>query len=314
MRSDKQGKKTIPRTYKRLGVSNPMDEKKFEELMDKWASHEMKTAPDISPTAEVYQKLKDKQKKPRFAVFPRPLRWAAAGIAAAIIILLVVLLPPEELGPQVGLREGFVAQDLLEEEAAIAAQAPKEVGVPRAAAKDEAIDIEKREKRSQIISEQYVIQYQRHGSESIEGLDIRAPKDKVLSLSSEDNYRLLLELAQERYIYIYQLSAEKTLTRLFPNQLYHPLNNPLQLGQKYILPSPPNWFYAQEAQGEVVIYIIASNEPQQEWDDLYAQYESTEKKKMKKEILSCLIHAFTAIGKLPAKEAELLSYTFQSQR
>lgn len=291
-----------------------MDEKKFEELMDKWASYEMSTAPEIRPAPKVYQKLEAKQKKPRFVLFSWPVRLAAAGIAAAVIILLIVLRPSEEIGPQVGLRKGFVAQVLPEEETVIATQALKEAGAPRAAAKDEAIDIEKREKKSQMVSEQYMFQYQRHGTESIEGLDIRPPKDKVLTLSSEDNYRLLLELARERYIYIYQLSAEKTLIRLFPNQLYHPLNNPLQLGQKYILPSPPNWFYVEEAQGEVIIYVIASNESKQEWDDLYAQYESTEKKKRKKEILSRLVREFTAAGKLPAKEAELLVFMFQSQR
>ncbi len=282
--------------------------------MDKWASHEMHAAPEISPAPKVYQRLKDKQKKSRFVLFSWPVRLAAAGIAASVIILLIVLKPSEKLGPPVGLRKGFVAQVLLEEEAAITAQAPKEAKAPRAAARDAAKDIEKREKKSQIVNEQYVFQYQKHGSESIEGLDIRAPKDRIFTLSSEDNYRLFLELAQERYIYIYQLSAEKSLTRLFPNQLYHPMNNPLQLGQKYILPSPPNWFYVEEAQGEVVVYIIASDKPKQEWDDLYAQYENTEKKKMKKEILSRLISEFIAIGKLPEKEAKLLVYTFQGQR
>lgn len=291
-----------------------MDEKKFEELMDKWASQEMRAAPEIHPTAKVYQKLKDKQKKPRFVLFSRPVRFAAAGIAAAVIILLIVLQPTEELGPSVGLREGFLDRVLLEEEATIAAQAPKEARAPRAAARDAAKVMEKKEKKPQVISEQYVIQYQRHGSESIEGLDIRAPKDEILTLSSEDNYRLLLELSRKRYVYIYQLSAEKSLIRLFPNPLYQPMSNPLQLGQKYIFPSPPNWFYVERAEGEVVVYIIASDEPQQEWDNLYAQYESTEKKKMKKEILGRLVNEFTAIGKLPEKEAELLVYAFQSQR
>lgn len=291
-----------------------MDEKKFEELMDKWASHEMHAAPEIHPAPKVYQRLEDKQKKPRFVLFSWPVRLAAAGIAAAVIILLVILRPTEEIGPRVGLRKGFVAQVLPEEEAMIAAQALKEAAAPRAAAKDEARDIEKREKKSQVVSEQVVFQYQRHGSESIEGLDIGPPEDKVLTLSSEDNYRLLLEFAQERYVYIYQLSAEKNLTRLFPNQLYHPVNNPLQLGQKYILPPPPNWFYVEDGQGDVIVYIIAVSEPKQEWDGLYTQYESTEKKKMKKEIMSRLVNEFKAVGKLPVEEAELLVFTFQNRR
>lgn len=291
-----------------------MDEKKFEELMDKWASHEMRAAPEISPTAKVYQKLKVKQKKPRFLIFSWPVRLAAAGIAATIIILLIVLQLPEEFRPSVGLREGFVDRVLLEEEAMIVAQAPKEVEVPRAAAKDEAKVAERREKKSQILSEKYVFQYQRHGSESFEELDIRAPEDKPLTLSSEDNYRLFLEVAQERFVTVYQMGADQSLLRLFPNPEYLPVKNPLRPGQPYILPSPPNWFYVKDAQGEVIIYLIASEEPQQEWDDLYAQYEMTEKKKMKEEILSRLVNEFTSLGKLPAKEARLLVYTFQSQR
>jgi len=296
-----------------LEVNDPMDEKKFEDLMDKWASHEMSAAPEIHPTAKVYQKLKDKHKKPRFLIFSWPVRLAAAGIAAAVIILLIVLQPPEELGPSVGLREGFVAQVLLEEEAMIAAQAPKEVKAPRAAAKDAAKVIDKREKKSQIVSEKYVFQYQRHGSESIEGLDIRAPKDKILTLSSEDNYRLLLELAQERYVYVYQTGDNQSLSRLFPNPEYQPAQNPLQSGQTFIFPTPPNWFYVQEVEAEVVVYIIASDEPKQEWDDLYTQYEITKKKKMKKEILSRMIDEFSAIEKKPDKEATLLVYKFQNQ-
>jgi hypothetical protein len=295
-----------------------MDKKKFDELMDKWASHEMNSAPEINPTAEVYQRLKDRQKKPRFTLVPWPVRWAAAGIAAVVILLFIVLQPAEEIGPLVGLRKGFIgekgegterAQVLNEVEVPREEEAPRVAKAPRTAAKD----LAKREKKSQVVSEQYVFQYHRPGTQMVEELDIRAPQDKIISLSSEDNYRFVLELAQERYVYVYLIGDDQSLIRLFPNPEYQPAQNPLQSGKTYIFPAPPNWFFVQEAEGEVALYVIASDRPQPEWDDWYARYEGMDKKKDKREILSQQTDAFTSIEKMPEKEARVFVFRFQIQ-
>ena len=295
-----------------------MDEEKFKQLMEKWASHEMNTAPEIHPTAEVYQKLKDREKKPGFVLISWPVRWAAAGIAAAVIILFIVLQPSEERGPLVGLRRGFVAekaekgeptQGLNELKVPREEKVPEVAKAPPAAAKA----LAKREKKAQIVSEQYVFQYQHPGTQAIEDLDIKSPQDKVITLSSEDNYRLVLELTRERYVSIYQTGGSKSLIRLFPNPEYQSVQNPLRPGKTYIFPALPNWFYLQEPEGEVSIHIITSDQPQSELNDLYARYQDTEKKKEKKEILLRFTDAFTSIKELPEKEARLLVFRFQTQ-
>jgi hypothetical protein len=295
-----------------------MDKKKFDELMDKWASHEMKAAPEISPSPEVYQKLKDKQKKTGFASISWPVRWAAAGIAAVVIILFIVLQPSEEIGPLVGLRKGFIgekgegverAKVLNEVEVPREEEAPTIAQAPRAAAKDKA----KREKKSQVVSERYVFQYQHPETQAVEELDIRAPQDETITLSSEDNYRLVLELAQERYVYVYLIGDDQSLIRLFPNPEYQPAQNPLQSGKTYIFPAPPNWFFVQEAGGEATLYVIASDQPQPEWDDLYTRYEGVDKKKEKKEILLQQTDAFSSIKKMPRRDISVFPFKFYSQ-
>lgn len=295
-----------------------MDEEKFKQLMDKWASHEMNAAPEIHPSAEVYQKLKDREKKPGFAAISWPVRWAAAGIAAAVIILFIVLQPSEERGPLVGLRRGFGAETTEKGEQAQAfnelkvpreEEAPKIAKAPRAAAKAMA----KREKKPQIVTEQSIFQYQHPGTQTIQDLDISVSQDKVIALSPEDNYRLVLELARERYVSIYQTGGSESLVRIFPNPEYQSAQNPLQPGKTYIFPEPPNWFYVQEHEGEATIHIIASDQPQSELDELYARYQDTEKKKEKKEILLRLTDAFTSIQEMPREDLLIHRLKFYNQ-
>ncbi len=308
-----------------------MDKKKFDKIMEEWAAHYMGAAPDLEPSPEVYQKLEEKKKKPRFVLFSWPVRLAAAGIAAAFIILLVVIQPPKKVEPFLGLRKGIVAEkvqvldeaeaeeqaeEVIEPEKAkrvekekegkkeeksvkiehdlppaktmvvekmekpkiadkeILAQ-PKEVAArPRMEVKPEKKDVRLEVKRSQMVPELIEFQYQPKGSEAIERLDISAPQDEIMSLSSEDNYRLILQLPLERYVYVFQVGADEQLIRLFPNREYNPVQNPLQAGKTIIIPLPPNWFYVEKGTGEVLIYVVTSAEPLQDWDEIYAKIAS----------------------------------------
>jgi len=69
-----------------------MKEKKFEEIMDNWASQEKESAPQLHPTKEMYQMVKAKKRKVFFPVFAR---WATVGIAAAVIIVVGTFLYPD---------------------------------------------------------------------------------------------------------------------------------------------------------------------------------------------------------------------------
>jgi len=294
--------------------------------MDEWAAHYMEAAPDLEPSPEVYQKLEEKKKKPRFALFSWPVRLAAAGIAAALIILVIVMQPPKEVGPFVGLRKGTVTEraqilgeaeteeqteDVVEPEKAKRIEKEEEgkkeekakiaeydetpaktkvaekMDEPKAADKEALAQLKEVAARprmeitavapaapAQIVPEQIVFQYQPKGSESIMGLDISSPQDEIMSLSSEDNYRLILQLPQERYVYVFQAGANKQLTRLFPNTEYNPVQNPLQAGKTIIIPSPPNWLYMEKGMGEMLIYVVTSAVPLQDWDEIYAKITS----------------------------------------
>jgi hypothetical protein len=343
-----------------------MDKKKFDEIMDEWAAQAMDAAPDLEPSPEVYQKLEEKKKKPRFALFSWPVRMAAAGIAAALIILVIVMQPPKEAGPFVGLRKGTVigkaelresrdrmqvlgeeekeeppekagkverakiqkkveegakeegiektehekppAKLKIKEKMEIADEAdkeavvqPKEVAArPRMEKKPEKKETGNEVKKSQIaaaapaapaqiLSERIEFQYQPKGSEAIEMLDIGSPREEIIPLSSEDNYRLTLLLPQERYVYVYQAGVDKQIIQLFPNAEFSPAQNPLQAGKTIIIPLPPNWFYVEKDSGEVQIYVVTSPAPLNNWDEIYAEYSRSAKATERKIIATGLL-------------------------
>jgi hypothetical protein len=391
--------------------NEPMDKRKFGESMDKWLSQEMKAAPEISPTEEVYEKLLSKQKRTRFAFFTWPLRLAAAGLAAALIVLVIVLQPPKELEPIVGLRKGFIEEKVEEEakrdkmqqvlgetvkeekavkveeerktDAAVKAEgetrsagpeegkkeekvgikermekvAPAERAVKTQAAKSKAIeetekhkeadrevlvkpmevaarpkaeeklaekDVQNEARISQaapaapaiqehLMPERIEFQYQPKGSESIQGLDVRTHRDEVITLSPEDDYRLFLQLSRERYVYIFQVSADQRLIRLFPNPAYHPEQNPLQPGKVYIVPLPPDWFYVERAEGEETVCVVTASQPKQEWDELYTKYESLDKTEEKKIIVSGILDEFKALEESPTEETAVYVFKFRSR-
>jgi len=67
-----------------------MKDDEFENIMDIWASYEIKSAPQLHPTQEMYQMVEAKKRK---VIFPFYIRWALVGIVAASIMLLAILRP-----------------------------------------------------------------------------------------------------------------------------------------------------------------------------------------------------------------------------
>jgi hypothetical protein len=344
-----------------MDVSDKMDKKKFDKIMDEWLAQEMEAVPDLKPSPEVYQKLEDKEKRRKVSFFSWPVRLAAAGIAATLITLVIVFQPPKEVEPFLGLREGAV-EELAEQEVSLdrvqargeaeteepaekvikpetakiqkrveegakqegkeeiefeeppektktkdevikAKEADKEAFVqPKevAARRRMELEPEKKEVKSlvktsriaavapaapaQILTERVEFQFQPKGSEHIVDRDIDSLLDEIISLSSEDNYRLVLQLPQERYVYVYQVGADKQLIRLFPNTEFNPAQNPIQAGKTIFIPIPPHWFFVEEDAGEVFVYVVTSAEPLKNWDGHYAEYSQARSIKNKREI------------------------------
>jgi cytoskeletal protein RodZ len=142
---------------------------------------------------------------------------------------------------------------------------------------------------TQMAVERMEFHYQPAGSDAVERLDIDSLQDEIVSLSSEDNYRLVLQLPQVRYAYVFQIGADKQVIRLFPNTEYNPAQNPLQPGKPILIPMPPNWFYVEKDSGDVSIFVVTSAEPLQDWDELYTEYSRAGNRRKKQEISTKLL-------------------------
>jgi hypothetical protein len=126
------------------------------------------------------------------------------------------------------------------------------------------------------VSERMEFQYQPGGSGALQILDMKASMDEAVSLSSEDNYRLMLQFPQERYVYVFQVVAGTQAVRLFPNAEFSPSQNPFRSGERIIIPTPPDWFFVEKDAGEVAIYVVTSRGPLQGWGEPHAAEELLE--------------------------------------
>lgn len=255
-----------------------MGDNDFEQVMDTWADHETESTPDMHPTAEMYRLVRaSRQREP-----VRRGRWALAGaVVAGLIVLAVAAMllfpgaPRDQQVAFVGQRTGYDV----------------EKGGTR---KGPVATPDKSRGKGPAFFEQLVFQYQREGARFVESIDLQAPQDGPLSLTSADNYRLLLAPAGECYVYVFQLTASDGLTNLFPNETYSADRNPLQQAQAYSFPSEPNWFYLGETKGQERLYVVAALQPLQDLLDLNAQYEQAGDASARQAILVSLV------GKLDA--------------
>ncbi|MBM3240285.1 DUF4384 domain-containing protein [Candidatus Poribacteria bacterium] len=255
-----------------------MKDEEFEKIMDVWASYEIKSAPQLHPTEKMYQMVEAKKRK---VIFPIYVRWALAGIAAASIILLAILHPAifrpagmEE--PSVGQRRGLVS------EKGVTTKGPLTPGG-------------RGPKKGPVFFNQLIFHYQKQDSRTAQAINIQTPKPERITLTSDDNYSLLLQPARDLYIYIYQLDSYGRLMKIFPNDVYSFTQNPLRQGETYRFPSEPNWFYLVKNKGEERIYIVASAQPNQEWEDLHDKYNKADNKQKKQEIFSRLLKEIDVI-------------------
>jgi hypothetical protein len=271
-----------------------MRDEDFEKVMDTWADREAESAPEMRPTADMYRMVQAKRE--RGPVFFLGSRWAAVGTAMAGLVMLVVvyavlfhpsIFPRVPSGQEVafvGQREGFASEKGVIME---------EPGVPP----------RKGPKKGPIAFEQLVFHFQERDSRFVQGIDLQAPWDETLALTSADNYRLLLEPIGDRYVYVFQLTSTGVLVELFPNETYSSAQNPLRQGQTYYLPPEPNWFYLGQDEGEERLYVIASAQPMQGLEDLYTQYDQANDGADKQQALSTLLSALEIVEEDHPEEA-----------
>ena len=279
-----------------------MDEKQFEKIMDEWLSHEIDASSELIPREEMYRKIEEKRKRSRKWLIG-PLGWTIAATAATAVLLFVIFLPdfsrrsvPLE-APAAVLKEGNVAD---------------EMAVPRA--RMGAAEMEKSEEMKLAGAfNQLFFQQQNIADRSIVGVDIQAQREKNVDVTPADNYRLQVQLNQERYVYVFQLGSDQSLTRLFPNAVTNVEQNPLQGGPLYNFPSPPNWMAVNEETEGGTIYVIAADRPQQNWDLLYDQYNNLRRETKRQEIVKQFLDELESMSNRQEAGIEVQKFALKKQ-
>lgn len=250
-----------------------MKDEDFEKTMDNWASREAESAPQLRPTEEMYRTIEARKRKSLFSPHAQQI---LVGVAIVCLVLSAIVVPiifyssDRDVEPSIGLRKVVVPKS-----GVIIKHPPTRRG--------------KGPEKGAISFQQLMFQYQKSDSPSVYGLDIRFSVEEEVTLTAHDSYRLVMQTANERYVYIYQLDSRGRLINLFPNNLYSSAQNPLDQEQIYHIPSDPDWFHLSEKKGEERIYVFASAQPMQELEQLYAQYDSADSRGKRREALQHLL-------------------------
>jgi hypothetical protein len=257
-----------------------MRDQDFEKIMEAWAEQETASAPDLHPTADMYRMVQARQKRrPILPIFSPRVTLAAAAASLTLFVVAYILLfppsmrsdsPPVQRVALLGQREGFVPEsDVVVRGATIGSYNEKNrTGPPPV---------------------QLLLHLQKRDALFVEAINLLAPPKETITLTSADNYRLLLAPGRDGYVYVFQLTSSNTLVKLFPNRVYSAAQNPLQRGQTHYLPSKPNWFYLDPEPGKERLYIVASPGSLPDLEDLYARYSQAQSETDQQEILSKLL-------------------------
>jgi hypothetical protein len=270
--------------------------------MDEWLSYEIDASSELLPREEMYRKLEEKGKRSRKRLIG-PLGWTIAATAATAVLLFVIFLPDFSRrsvpvgAPAAVLKEGEVAD---------------EMAAPRA--RMGTAEMEKTEElKGEGAFNQLFFQQQNLADKSIVGVDIQAQLDKNVDVTPADNYRVQVQLNQQRYVYVFQLGSDQNLTRLFPNAVTNVEQNPLQGGPLYNFPSPPNWMAVNENTEGGTIYVIAADKPQQNWDLLYDQYNNLRRKTKRQEIVKQFLDELESMSNRQEAGIEVQKFALKKQ-
>jgi hypothetical protein len=268
-----------------------MNDRELEKTMDTWAAQEMASAPDMRPTAEMVRLVRAKRK--RKDISPSRVRWAIAALAVTALaaLLYVAIFRPAFLFHRpvtgqlahVGQRAGFG------EEKSVVVRTPTPQGKGGS------------EKGSAFFA-QFMLELDRAEASQVVGIDLRAVQKETISLTSADNYRLLLDPAQMCYLYVFQYISSGVLVQLFPGETYSVVQNPLSPGQQVYLPSEPNWLYVSGDEGRDRLYVIASAQRQHDLETMHTQYLQADDMPSKQKALDSLLGGLDVAGTALSRE------------
>ena len=279
-----------------------MKDRDVDKLLENWAEHEAASAPEMRPTAEMYRLVRASARGRTLSLARA--RWGTLGAALAAIVVLavvyVVAVHPSLLieGPtvpqvaQVRQRKGFDA----------------EKGV---VARGQTLSGEKGSRGAPGPFTQLAFHFQRSDSRIVESIDLRVPQRETLSLTADDNYRLLLETDEERTVYVFQWMPSNELVQLFPSERTGAGEHPLQGDRATYIPPQPNWLYLEGEEGEVRLYVLASARPLQELEDLYLQYVRTRRRAARQKLLPRVLEGLEDVVQGGVQGAEGWVFVFE---
>ena len=279
-----------------------MRDREFQKAMEKWSEAELDSAPDLGPTPEMVRLVQTKQ-EPRRARSASS-RWAMAAVTAAGILLLAALLA-------LLLRSGLIPGYAPAPEATLIAQRVGPDAVQTTIVRGEGKGAgAKGPSRGMPAFRQLLLEVQRPDSAEVLAVDLLNPPEETVVLTPADNYRLALELLEERHVYAFQYTSSGSLVQLFPNPVYSAADNPLLPGEVTRIPAEPNWLYLDGSPGEERLYVLAAAQPLRELEKSYAKYVKETDEAVKGERLLDLFGRLRTMVELEPDLADIAVFVF----
>jgi hypothetical protein len=251
-----------------------MREKYFQAILQNWFRAELDSLPEIKPTAEFYELLQQKTKQQ--VTFLQKSRWFI-GAAAMIMVIIIsltnfqqIFYPRQVVIPKLNTRKEVAKAKKPEIMLERSFKMHKDIGSPLETADKILLQLHKEELN-------YAID-----------MDVTQSQDSYPVLSSNDNYRLMLNLKEPAYLYIFQINSENQPIKLFPDP-ERGLRNPLKAEQVHYCPSEDEWYYLDENPGLETIYVCLSAEEMSAVDKMFGNFYQKSSGSKRKEILQQLI-------------------------
>ncbi len=288
-----------------------MKKQELEKLMQDWVDREEKSTPELRPTREMYRRIQAGKRTGPVLLYQN---YYTIGAVAAGLVLLVALyflfvqpIYMNRLSTGVelaflGQRNGFAA-----EPGVVVRHAGKTgKGVDQKSRLIETGPFGKLDIQNSGIQ----FQFQRAGSRFVEGIDLLQAAVTPLNLTVSDNYRLLLELQTDCYLYIYQSSVTGGIVQLFPNATLSGCENPVPRERQILLPEEPDWFYLHQEPGEHLLYILITATPLNEVEDNYRLYQKAGEASEREEISAVILNLINGMVKEPLQETSGTLFRF----
>jgi hypothetical protein len=233
-----------------------MQDKDLDKIMEKWADDETASAPKMRPTAEMYEQVESLDRRRSMGLLgARRSVWAMTLGTVAIFVLIFVVVRWSPRGVPGGGQQ--------------VAQIPQRPAFVEGKGSGRGETSPKGPRESSPFK---VLEFQVRGSDAlVSAVDLWALQPSTVVLTAEDSYRLKMELAEAKYVYVCQLAPTGALVLLYPNGAYSPKLNPSWSGEAFYLPAEPNGLYVEGEAGVFRLYVVAAEELVPGLEALYAQ-------------------------------------------